>query len=133
MAASEINFKVTSVGEPGITNIIIGNMTDVTGTQFYAKIGQNPWTWYNMGNNVNPYGLLINYTLNGEVKTALAVVDVDPDSMSGKVEVPIVLKKCEIGPGNFIQKATVADGITGISVNWVPTEPTCTLCDEDNS
>ena len=129
MAANSITFIVKSEGLSGVENVVIGHMTDPTGTKFWFDVSANPWTWNNDGSNANTFGLVMNYydTNAKQERTAFHVLDVSPQDMEGDVTVNVVLKPCTIGPGNAIQAIAPITGQKGIAVNKVPGEASCDI------
>ncbi|MEP0262694.1 hypothetical protein [Dokdonia sp.] len=129
MAADKITFTVKSEGLPGVEKVLIGNMTDPTGIEFWAKVNANPWVWGNDGHNANSFGLVMNYydSNANQERTAFHVLDVSPQDMEGDVTVEVTLKPCTIAPGNAIQAIASIDGQKGIAVNKVPGEASCDI------
>lgn len=129
MAADKITFTVKSEGLPGVEKVLIGNMTDPTGIEFWAKVNANPWVWGNDGHNATSFGLVMNYydSNANQERTAFHVLDVSPQDMTGDVTVEVTLKPCTIGPGNLIQAIASIAGQKGIAVNKVPGEASCDI------
>lgn len=129
MAANSITFHVKSEGLSGVENVVIGNMTDPTGKDFWFGVSANPWTWNNDGSNAKTFGLVMNYydTNVNQERTAFHVLDVSPQDMEGDVTVSVTLKPCTIAPGNAIQAIVPIKGQKGIAVHKVPGEASCDI------
>ncbi|WP_046755498.1 hypothetical protein [Kordia jejudonensis] len=93
MSAQQITITFKAEGATAytanVTNLSAGNMVDPSSGVSWSTQpdGQNPYVWYNDGQNANKFGLMANYTYNGEVATAFSQLVIDPTKISGNVAI----------------------------------------------
>lgn len=134
--AQSITFNITSVpsksGDWTIESAFIGNMADPNAcTQYYYQPppGQS-WTWNNQGNNLNPFGIVVNYKKSGgssaDTQTAFRCVVVDPNDMpSANNTVDISLTACNVGGAANNPGLLVNSSSGGATVKQIGGQPTC--------
>jgi len=134
--AQSITFNITSVpsqsGSWTIQNAFIGNMADPNAcTQYYYQPPPaTSWTWNNQGNNLNPFGIVVNYTKAGgdgsATQTAFRCVTVDPNNMpAANNTVEITLTACNVGGAANNPGLLVDTSSGGATVKPIGGQPTC--------
>ena len=134
--AQSITFTITSIpaksGSWTIDSAFIGNMADPNNcTQYYYQPPPaTSWTWDNQGNNLNAFGIIVNYKKSGgsgdPTQTAFGCVTVDPNSMpSSDNTVDITLTACKVDGAANNPGLKVGTSSGGATVKPIGGQPTC--------
>lgn len=134
--AQSITFNITSVpsqsGSWTINSAFIGNMADpnVCTQYYYQPPPGSSWTWSNTGNNLNPFGIVVNYQKTGgdgdPTQTAFRCVVVDPNNMpAANNTVDITLTACNVGGAAGNPGLLVNTSSGGATVKAIGGQPTC--------
>ena len=134
--ANSITFNITSKpaksGDWTIDSAFIGNMADpnVCTQYYYQPPPGSSWTWNNQGNNLNPFGIVVNYKKSGgsgdPTQTAFRCVVVDPNNMpSADNTVDIELTACSVGGAANNPGLLVNSTSPGATVKNIGGQPSC--------
>ncbi|MFC3228138.1 hypothetical protein ACFOGJ_12910 [Marinibaculum pumilum] len=134
--AQSITFNISSVpqksGDWTIESAFIGNMADPNAcTQYYYQPPPaTSWTWNNQGNNLNPFGIVVNFKKSGgtgdPTQTAFRCVTVDPNNMpSANNTVDISLTACNVNGAEGNPGLLVNSTSPGVTVKAIGGQPSC--------
>ena len=127
-----INSKPAKSGDWTIDNAFIGNMADpnVCTQYYYQPPPASSWTWNNEGNNLNPFGIVVNYQKSGgtggATQTAFRCVTVDPNNMpAANNTVDISLTACNVNGAAGNPGLLVNSSSAGVTVKPIGGQPSC--------
>ena len=132
--AQSITFNLSSwpqkTGSQTIDVAFISMMTDPNAcVQFYGQTSSaRSWTWNNEGNNLNPFGIVVDYKIsggNGNTR-AFGCVTVDPIHMQyADNTVDILLRACNINGVSGNPGLKVESSSPGVTVKNIGGMPSC--------
>ena len=119
-------------GDWTIESAFIGNMADPDAcTQYYYQPpAATSWTWSHQGNNLNAFGIVVNFQKSGgngaATQTAFRCVTVDPNNMpAANNTVDITLTACNVDGAANNPGLLVNSSSPGATVKPIGGQPSC--------